>query len=178
MSIKFLDYIKNSDFYNHLKSEFPMDNYLSLAKLKLPFLCAAIFAPALSIIEKYLFSDWEFLIFLFILVGLDTVTGIWKHYKLKTISSSGFSGFFTKVIVYCVFLIVVHVMGNFTDNKIALAALDWVEQVAYGSLIVRESISIIENLGVIHPGLIPTAILKRLKQYDSSDGQFTTNKQA
>lgn len=169
-----MEYIKNSDFYQHLKSEFPMENYLSAAKFKLPLLCAAIFAPAMNIIEKYIFSDWEFLIFLFILVALDTITGIWKHYKLQTISSSGFSGFFTKVIVYCLFLIVIHILGNFTDNKISLAALEWVEQVAYGALIVRESISIIENLGVIHPGLIPASVLKRLKQYDSQ-GHFNKN---
>jgi hypothetical protein len=46
-----------------------------------------------------------------------------------------------------------------------------VEDLCYAALVVREAISIIENLGVIKPGLIPLWILKRLKQYDN-EGTF------
>jgi hypothetical protein len=41
----------------------------------------------------------------------------------------------------------------------------------YAALLVRESISIIENIGAIKPDLLPKWILKRLKSFDDK-GQF------
>lgn len=146
-------------------------DFLNFAKFKLPLCVSAILVPAMQLFEKYIFNDWEFIGFLIVLIALDTITGVWKHYKLNTVSSQGFGRFMVKVIVYGIFLIVVHVLGNFSDKPLVEEIFSWVDTLCYGAIVVRESISIIENLGAIQPGLIPVWVLKKLKQFDN-EGKF------
>lgn len=143
-----------------------MSDYLTPAKFKLPILLSAMGAPLLAIVEKYIFSDWEFLFFLFVLMFLDTATGIWKHWLKGTVSSQGFGGVIVKTIVYGVFLIVIHVFVSFPKKPLVAELLVWLENVGYLAIIVREGISIIENLEAIKPGLIPKWLTKRLKDFD------------
>lgn len=136
------------------------------------FIVLGVFlSPVVALIEKYLFDDWQFLFFFMVLVGVDTVTGFLKYFLLNRVNSSAWGKFGKKVVGYGSFLIVIHVLTNYTDNAAAKFAFAWIEQAGYAALVVRESISIIENVGVIFPGLLPAWILKRLKGFDEN-GKF------
>lgn len=143
------------------------------SKYKIPIILAAFMAPMVGMFEKYVFSDWEFLGFLIVIVAIDTATGLWKAVVLKRANSTDFGGFIIKVVVYGLFLAVIHIIVAFPKSPLAKEIFAWVDDLGYSALIVRESISIIENLGVIKPNLIPTWILRRLKEYDET-GKFKT----
>ena len=51
----------------------------------------------------------------------------------------------------------------------------WFDDLAYSAIVVREAISIIENIGAINNNLLPPWILKRLRQFDST-GKYTVEK--
>lgn len=54
-------------------------------------------------------------------IGLDTITGIWKSYKLKTkISSRKLSGIISKMMLYQITLILFYLIDNFILNAIIL----------------------------------------------------------
>lgn len=120
------------------------------------------------VVEKYLFADWQFLWFLFVLILLDTILGLWKSWKYQNLSSRGFAGFFEKVALYASFLILVHVLMTFTVEGKPLRVFGWINNVFYSAIVVREAISVIENIGAIKPDLIPSWILAYLKKFDSS----------
>lgn len=133
-------------------------------------LCGTAISPVLQILERYFFNDWQFLFFLLVLVGVDTTSGFVKHWKNETVSSLGFAKLFWKLIVYALFLITTHVLTNFTvdGGDAGHVIFEWVDTIVYAALLVRESISICENLAHISPGLIPQWILKRLQQFDET----------
>ena len=139
-------------------------------KFKLPILGAVILTPIIEFFGKYVFADWEFLILLSVLVCLDTITGFVKAWKRGVVSSSGFTGVIIKVFVYGVFVCVLHALQSFSDKELVIATFDWVGTLGYAAVVVRESISVIENLGAIKPDLIPSWVLKRLKDFDE-DGK-------
>jgi toxin secretion/phage lysis holin len=143
-------------------------NQIEPIKFKAPLIAAVVFAPILELFGKYVFSDWEFLIFLTIVVILDTVTGVVKAWKNGNVSSEGFTGVILKVFVYSVFVILIHVMQSFSHKPLVIATFDWIGTFGYAAVIVREAISIIENLGAIQKGLIPEWILRRLKDFDDN----------
>lgn len=128
-----------------------------------------------AIFQKYIYSDFEFLIFLSILVLADTLLSILYHFINKSISSSGFSKFVIKLIAYCVLLILVHVLTNFTINGDKQEIFEWSDSVIYISLIIRESISIVEKLEMLKPGIVPPFITKRLKKFDDETGNYIGN---
>lgn len=124
-------------------------------------------SPIFMFIQKYIYNDWEFLKWLFLLIALDTFTGVWKSYKAMEISSKGFSQVITKVTIYSIFLIVIHILQYFTVDKQINSLFGWLNDVAYSTLIIRESISIFENLAVIEPKLFPIKILEKLKAFEN-----------
>ena len=143
-------------------------NQIEPIKFKLPIIGALIFTPLIELFGKYVFADWEFLIFLTLLIVLDTITGFVKALKRGQVSSEGFTGIILKVCVYGVFVIILHVLQSFSDKPLVIATFDWIGTGGYAAVMVRESISIIENLGAIKPNLIPTWILKKLKDFDET----------
>ena len=52
----------------------------------------------------------------------------------------------------------------------------WFRYFACAALMVRESISVLENCESICPNLIPKWIVKRLSEFDSNTGQKIVNK--
>lgn len=131
-------------------------------------LTASVLGFLKLIVEKYLFNDWQFLYALFVLVLLDTSLGIWRNLKTKTLSSRGFAGFFEKLGLYASFLIVTHVLITFTVSGKSIGVFAWIDSVFYSAIMVREAISILENIGAIKPDLIPAWILAYLKKFDAS----------
>lgn len=129
-----------------------------------------IFSPIVGVIEKYLFADWQFVIFLLILVSIDTLLGLAIAWHENNLDAADFGAVFKKVILYLVLLILTHVLVHFTIDGHANTIFGWFNSAAYSAIMVRESLSILANLGKLYPGLVPTSIIKRLKQFDE-DGQ-------
>lgn len=126
----------------------------------------------LDVVEVHLFSDWDFLISMLIMVHLDTLLGIWKSAKFKQVSSRGFAGYFEKLIMYFVFLIATHQLFSFPIEGKPNVLFGWIKNLSYTLIMVREAISLVENIGVIRPGLINPNILSYLKKFDAS-GKFS-----
>lgn len=145
--------------------------YLAPEKLGTPLKVGAVAAPAFSIFETYLFDDWQFLAFLCILVLIDTITGFWKAFKYKKIQSAAFGRLFEKIAVYAISLVTIHALSEFPKTDTAQVIFGWIEHLGYAAFMVRESISIFENLGAIRPNMIPPFILRRLKNFDET-GEF------
>lgn len=122
------------------------------------------------IFDQYIFNDWKFLPFLVVVMIVNTITGIWKSWKLHTFSIFEMIPF-AKIIIYALFMVIVHGLTYFSENDWVMTAFSWVQQTCYAALIVRESVSTVENFGIISPGLIPKWILKRLKDFDDN-GSF------
>lgn len=160
--------MKTHDIYMNVAEQMSCD------KWTVPIIASIFTLPISEFFSRYIFDDWQFLIFLVLLISLDTLTGVIKAWKLKVVSSDGFVGVMLKTFVYAVFVIVLHIMESFSDKEAVQTAFNWVGTLGYSAVIVRESISIIENLGVIYPTAIPTWILARLKRFDST-GKLENN---
>jgi phage-related holin len=144
---------------------------MSAKKLLLIVLLSVPLASVLAFIEKYIYADWSFLISLFILIFLDTVLGIAKAFMTNSIQSKKFGDIFLKIVLYAVFLIVVHVLMSFTINGNHPVLVDYIDDFAMSSLMLREGWSIVENIALIKPDLLPKSILKKLKAFDSETGE-------
>lgn len=132
--------------------------------LSVPLSCASVTA----FIEKYVYNDWEFLKYLMILIIIDTVISWIYHLKQKDFSSKGFGTIFIKILIYSGMLIVSHVIGNFTVEGGNVEIYTWFRSVVCNALIIRESISIIENSAKISPTLVPARIRKYLVDFDEN----------
>jgi phage-related holin len=128
-------------------------------------LTGMVLQPVIMLFERYIFADWQFLFFLFVLMGLDTVTGFIKHWLTSTISHEAFAKIAKKFIVYAIYLIVLHVLTHYSPKTEARYVFGWVEQVGYAVLVTREALSIITNLDDIHPGIIPGWFRKKLQRF-------------
>ena len=129
------------------------------------------FSVVKEFVNQYLFCDWEFFAFLTILMMLDLILGIWKHIILETVSSKGFGQCIKKFIIYGIALILSHIMSNYTVGGSRNILFVWIPNLIYSALVVKEAISIVENIGVIYPESIPSWLLKKLKEYDKK-GKF------
>jgi toxin secretion/phage lysis holin len=121
--------------------------------------------------ERFLFNDWAFLQFLIILVIIDTLLSVVKNWKLKTASSHGFAKLFIKAVIYGAFLAMVHGLKYYTVNGHPNAFFNWIDDLAYAAIMVREALSIVENIAAIDDRIIPKWFIKRLSQFNE-DGKF------
>ena len=135
---------------------------------------SSFLTPFITTLEKYVYDDWEFLKFLLILMVMDTVFGFMKYWKLKRISSTAFGKVLFKIIVYFSVLIVTHIITHFRVDGSPNSLFLWFDDFTCSALIVREAISILENLGVLYPNLLPSWLLTKLKEFDHK-GKFNNN---
>lgn len=133
-----------------------------------PLLVAIPLSPIVDLIEKYIFKDWEFLKFLVVLIIVDTLISWVFHLKQKDFSSKGFGMILTKIFVYGCLLIVAHVLGEYTIDGQTTTTFTWFRSLMSTALIVRESISIVENSGKINPNLVPVWVRKYLREFDEN----------
>ena len=114
-----------------------------------------VFLEFSEFIKHYLFNDPDFLVWLSIAIFLDLVTGITKvlvNQGVVKVTSKAMRATLSKVIQYGSFLIITHVLTNFTvDGKVAIGSLDWIDQGAYKLLLLIEAKSVYENLSAINP---------------------------
>lgn len=104
-----------------------------------------------------------------IIVLLDTILGVMKAYKLKTISSNGFGQVITKTAVYMVVLIAANQGFINAPNETISALFKFVSGTVYGTILAREMLSIIENATMMGYIKLPKTLLSKLK-YFNDDG--------
>jgi len=140
----------------------------------IPCLMAIPFSWFFELFERYIFADWEYLRFLIIFMTLDTFVSWWFHIKKRDFSSKGFSMLFVKIIIYSILLIIAHGFASYTIAGEVVEPLKWFRSFICTALLIRESISIVENLNKIMPGIIPPIITRYLNDFDEK-GYFTKN---
>lgn len=121
-----------------------------------------------TLLNTYVFADWQFGIYLTMLVLVDSATGTYNAWKNKTIESKAWKGVLEKFLLYGAALIMCHAMMNFTIKGEAAGRFDWLDDVVYLAMMVREAMSIIENIGEIRPNLLPKWLTSRFKKFDES----------
>jgi hypothetical protein len=131
----------------------------------------ALWPPFKHFLETYVFADWQFLTFFLILQIIDTFLVFYKAVAANSFTIKLLGIIFQKIVIYICFLVLVHILANYTIAGERNGFFGWFTAVAYSAVMVRESISILEHISSIRPELIPHWILKRLKQYDKS-GDF------
>jgi hypothetical protein len=131
----------------------------------------AVWPSLIHFFETYVFADWQFLTFFLILQLIDTFLVFYKAVVAKSFTTKLLGIIFQKIVIYICFLILVHILANYTIEGERNVFFGWFTAVAYSAVMVRESIAILENISSIRPELIPFWILKRLKEYDKS-GNF------
>lgn len=135
-------------------------------------LSASIFAALSELFEKYLFNDWQYLIFMVTLVAIDSVLGAYAAYKRKELSSKGWGKIIEKLLIYFSFLVMTHVLMFVTINGQPVTLLSWLDDTLFFAILIREAISVVENAALINPGLVPKWLLAKLKSFDN-DGNPT-----
>lgn len=133
-------------------------------KLLILIALSIIFSPLIAFLETYVFDDWEFLLFLLILITGDTILGFINAWQKHLLHSKGFGQILWKLFAYCSVLIVTHVLTHYRVDGVQNYIFLWFDDTAYAAMVLREAISILENIGLIYPGLVPKWILSRLKQ--------------
>jgi phage-related holin len=111
----------------------------------------------------------ELLVALGLFVLADSVTGFYGAFRRGEISSKGYAKFIDKFVVYGVLIAVTWVIMRLSKQE--FTALLWSDDVILTALIFRELISVVENLGKINNSLLPSFLLKYLKQFNE-EGQF------
>jgi len=135
------------------------------------FAVSAAFAGLKTVFDTYIFSDWQFVAFLIAIVLVDTILGTYKAWKGKTLESRAYARLFEKILLYGAVLVTSHILISFPLSGTPNGLFTWCDDVLYCAMIVREAISILENVGEIKPDFLPAWILSRLKKFDES-GQF------
>lgn len=138
-------------------------------ELTTPFLLiyASVFAAISELFEKYLFSDWQYLIFLVTIVGIDSILGAYAAYKRHELSSKGWGKIIEKLLIYFSFLVMTHVLMFVTINGQPVTLLSWLDDTLFFAILIREAISVVENAALINPGLVPKWLLAKLKTFDN-----------
>ena len=129
------------------------------------------YAAAILFIEKYIFSDWPFLMFMSVLIILDTALGVSYAFFQSRISVKKLAGILIKLVVYGSVLVVGHVIENATISGNQIPGGVYFKVVIYTSLIALEGMSIFRNLGKIDKDLVPKFILKRFEGFNET-GDF------
>ena len=145
-----------------------------LKQLSLSFPTVLYIAPILTFtrewISNYILFDTVMIVNMFIIILIDTLLGFAVAYKLHTISSNSFSRVFTKIIVYMVLLISVHITTHFTSTTATNSMVLWLDSVMYSAIFIRELLSIFEKTSKLGIFTVPTSILKRLNDFND-DGK-------
>ena len=124
---------------------------------------------------QYIYQDWEFAKWIGIAIGIDTLLGIIKHIIYKDFSSEDFwRKFAKKIFIYIVLLILSNILINYTVNGHVVGTTQWFGEYLCVAMLLREAISVLENINAIYP-VLPPWILKRMKDFNDS-GEYVNKK--
>lgn len=131
-------------------------------------LFGSIIGTITMFIQKYLFSDFDYLKYLCIAILLDTFLALIYHARNGSISSSGIDKFTVKIIAYASALILMHLLESFTIKGVHYEIQDFPSHVMYGIFFYRELVSIAEKIEAVRPNTLPGFLVKflKLKKYE------------
>lgn len=139
---------------------------------------ALIFSlPATILVNvlQYVFQDWEFAKWIAIAILIDTAVSIVKHWLHKDISSEVFwAKFAKKIFVYMILLITSNLLSNYTVGGHVVGSTRWIGEYLCVFMLIREAISILENVNAIMP-IVPAWLLRRLKDFNDK-GEYINKK--
>ena len=133
-------------------------------------------APLTAVINvmSYIYRDWEFAKWIAVAIAIDTVASIVKHFVHKDVSSEEFwKKFSRKIFVYIALLILSNTLSNYTVQGHVVGPTQWISEYLCVFMMIREAISILENLNAIIP-IVPVWLLKRLKDFNEN-GEYIKN---
>jgi phage-related holin len=116
-----------------------------------------------NVFGEYVFEDWKFAAFLFILMIVDTVLGFFRAWTDKRVSDEGFGKILKKFIVYSSVLIVAHVMTHFVINGQKSELFNWVDDTLFIVMMLKEAISIFKNIALLMPDFLPKKLIEKLE---------------
>jgi phage-related holin len=136
------------------------------------FIMAFFMMPVFRFVEKYVWDDWSFLMFMTLLIMIDTATGMVYAWKEHNFSSKRMQSLVIKVFVYGATLVTIHIITAFTvkNRPDAMMAdfLPYMDSLMYSFLVFREVLSINENMGKLGYPMLPKFILKRFADFDEN----------
>lgn len=110
----------------------------------------------MEIIQNFIGVDWKYVTFLFVIMGVDIITGIMKAIKNNNlITKTAWIGYAKKIGVFCI-IIVASVIDQILGLK---GAMTYTTVLFY---IATEGLSIVENLAQMGVSM-PNNILNKLK---------------
>lgn len=134
------------------------------------FVLAIPFTPVLIWFEKYGFiPELGPLVGLLGMVILDTITGMWASLKLKVgLSSQKMKGMGEKIFLY---LLIAVSLSIVVHNTRVTDLASWLNAFVMTGLMMREFLSVTENVSKIRPSLVPAWVRKKLADFDD-DGKL------
>ena len=141
-----------------------------------PLLFAIPISPLVNWFEKYVFHDWEFVKYLVVLIIIDTLISWVYHIREKDFSSKGFGMILVKLFSYTALLSLGHILSSYTIQSNEVTTFTWINSLICTSLLIREGISIVENISKLNPNLVPTWLRKFLQDFDEN-GFIKKNKE-
>ena len=127
---------------------------------------------------QYVYRDWEFAKWIAFAIFIDTTVSIVKHWLHKDISSETFwAKFAKKIFVYMVLLMTSNLLSNYTVGGHAVGSTQWIGEYLCVFMLIREAISILENVNAIMP-IVPIWLLKRLKDFNEKGEYINKNKES
>lgn len=124
---------------------------------------------------KYIYQDWEFFKWIVVAISIDTLVSLVKHWMHKDISSEEFwHKFAKKIFVYIMLLILSNLVNNYTVNGHLIGSTQWIGEYLCVFMLLREGISIMENVNAIMP-VVPAWLLRRLKDFNDK-GEYVDAK--
>lgn len=115
-------------------------------------------------IDKYLIADWEYIGYLFPLVFINFVLAWVIHWKKNPWSLPKGERLVIKTILYLLLVWALALTSNYTINGVHPTVLDWVDDVVFTSMMVRELASIAKKSTVLLPGFIPQSVIDKISK--------------
>lgn len=125
----------------------------------------------LSFIKTFIFADVQYLIWLVIVVVLDSLAKVWNLWFVKKEKPSFkllIDGFLNKTLKYAIYLIACYALVNFEVDGQKLDFLKSFNFLLYGILIIKEVNSITKSLGITLPKQITDIINSRFELDDKA----------
>lgn len=124
-----------------------------------------------ELFAKYIFNDWQFVGFLFVLITADTIFATLKVIRTQGWRSLSFKEserFLIKCFLYFGVLVLAHVLGNFTIHGKPFTYFTWVEYFLCSYMIAKEGFSVAKNINSVGPRFVPDWLIDRLDKFQGS----------
>lgn len=128
-------------------------------------MATGIFATFKFLFGKYVFADWEFAGFLFTLVMIDTLIGVFRAIRNRDFDIKELTEFVEKIVLYSAGLAVGHSISHYTTEGERILIFVFVKDAIYTALLIRETVSILLHIYKRFPSKELLGAIKYLRGY-------------